>query len=222
MIPTDDPRHGTNRGYLAGCGEACCKAAHAAYRRDLRSRQYLAGGPLTVDATGTQRRIQALTALGWPGYWIDDEIGRVRTYTTNILAQRAHVLASTADLIADVYDRLSMTLPPTDTLAQRQVVSRARNLARRKGWPPPLAWDDIDDPTEHPTGWEYHEPTRTELLEEVLADGLGAAWACAQLGIKDESLQRWCANHGLTALYQQLAARDGERQPNQYAHEDAA
>lgn len=162
-----DVRHATNAGYLAGCREVCCRNAHAKYRRDLRARHYLAGvDSLRVDALGTRRRLQALAALGWPTEWIDSSIGRRRGYTSNILSSRQTVLKSTADLIDSAYESLSMSVPPTDTLPRRQVVSRTRNLAARRGWVPPLAWDDIDDP---------HELPATYILADLRIDKTSTA-----------------------------------------------
>ena len=37
-----------------------------------------------------------------------------------------------------------MTLPPQTDRFQRTAASRARNLARRHGWPPPLVLADLD------------------------------------------------------------------------------
>lgn len=144
MIAAEDPRHASNKGYVAGCREECCRTAHADYRRDLRTRQYLHGGALTVDGLGTRRRLQALVALGWSLHTVDRRLGRKVTYCHNLISRGGDVLASTAEAIATIYDELCMTLPPTDTVHQRQIVTRQKNVARRNGWAPPLAWDDID------------------------------------------------------------------------------
>lgn len=149
MTP-NDPRHGTSAGYCAGCRDACCRTAIADYARDLRTRQYLAGGSLLVDALGTKRRIRALMSLGWTGLQIDAALGRKRTYAVSILCGPQRVNRATADLVAEVFDRLAMRLPDDVPGANRQVISRMRAESIRKGWPPPLAYDDIDDPAEAP------------------------------------------------------------------------
>lgn len=145
MTP-DDPRHGTNAGYIAGCRLQCCKTAHADYRRKLYARQYIARGKMTVPAIGSQRRIRALQAIGWRITDIADALGLAshRGVCAPLwqLMNRDQVRRSTAERIAELYDRWCMTPGPA--------ASRNRGLAERRGWLPPLAWDDIDDPNERP------------------------------------------------------------------------
>lgn len=97
--------------------------------------------PSLVDATGTIRRVRALIALGWRHKDLKAETG----LATNVLAHRTGgtVHRDTADKVADVYDKLSMRLGPSDT---------NRTRAATRGYAPPLAWDDhdIDDPAARP------------------------------------------------------------------------
>lgn len=136
----DDPRHGTNAGYNAGCHLACCKAAHAAYRKGQRhghTGSY-------VDARGTHRRLQALSALGWSLADLSRACDRCDSWAVWVLrCSRVH--SGTASLVADLYERLCMTVPTGGYAA------RERRAAQAKGWAPPLAWDDIDT-DEAPTG----------------------------------------------------------------------
>lgn len=100
---------------------------------------------------GATRRLQALAAIGWPMTRVADETGL--HFVTLACVQRGAQNRIGAQLhrgIVAAYDRLHMTPGPS---------VRARNDAHRKGWAPPLAWDDIDDPNEIPTGVE---PTPTE------------------------------------------------------------
>ena len=205
MTP-DDPRHGTNRGYLAGCTEGCCRTAHADYRRHLRTRQYLAGGSLRVPTLGTHRRIQALMALGWPTPDIDKVIGRRPTYTANVLRCRdGQILRSTADLIGHAYDEMCMVKPTEDSLNRVQIVSRTRNLARRRGYVPPLGWNNIDDPDETPTGWAYTPSDRAVQLDELLADGAGLWEVLRALDVTQDTFQAWCGRHGHRDVYVRLS-----------------
>jgi transcriptional regulator len=95
-----------------------------------------------VSAAGTRRRIQALGAMGWSQHWIADQLGvtvqAVGSYRT---PKRARVFISTARTIRDLYEGRSMTTGPC---------VRAARWAKSRGWAPPLAWDNIDDPTEQP------------------------------------------------------------------------
>ncbi len=101
-----------------------------------------------VDATGTRRRIQALACLGWTLTSQAEHIGwKVSNYTS--LLGRGQVMKATADKVLALYEELSMKRAPAGLGS-----TRVRNLARARGWKPPLAWDDetIDDPAAKPIG----------------------------------------------------------------------
>jgi len=126
-------------------------------------------GTVPIDATGTRRRLQALSAVGWSGaklaaYLDLDPTGVTRMFT----AQR--ILARKARAVADVYDRLWNQAPPEGTQQDKAAATRARREAAAKGWPPPMAWDDdtIDDPTAAAEGagsdWRGSLPEGDELL----------------------------------------------------------
>ena len=160
MTP-DDPRHGTNAGaqeHVRTDTEVCqpCRDAHAAYKRSLWRKKYLLGvDNLYIPATGTIRRIRALQAMGWRFIDIDRALGRDpkgqgASLTHNITSQ-TKVHLNTYTQIADVYERLCMTFGPSK-------LGRTRALTR--GFIPPLMWDDIDNPDEQPTAWEYRERKR--------------------------------------------------------------
>lgn len=108
----------------------------------LAVRADLADGALT-SATGSVRRIRALQAMGWTLEDIGSRLGISKTNLGTIAAGVHGVTVATARKIAKVYDDLSMTYGPSD---------RTRSLAARRGWLPPLAWDDelIDDPSYQP------------------------------------------------------------------------
>ncbi|HEY0889348.1 MAG TPA: hypothetical protein VGE38_07045 [Nocardioides sp.] len=136
MTP-DDPRHGTPRGYSVHRedGEqpcAACKRAVAKYEQE-RQLDLLSGrGPRLVDSTGSIRRLRALAAIGWPWPALDlMPCGQVWQLT-----RRDTIRRDTAERIAEVYDRLSMTPGPS---------IRAVRRAAANGWAPPLAWNDIDN-----------------------------------------------------------------------------
>lgn len=155
----DDPRHGTTRGYHAGCHDICCRAAMARYEKAGRLARL--NGGRAVPAIGTQRRIQALMRLGWTSTDIATEAGwQHRNGVLRILnGQKGRptrwVERKTADTIAAIYARLSMQTPEmTPTRA------RTRARAERLGYAPPLAWDDIDNPDEQPQGTRTLRTTR--------------------------------------------------------------
>lgn len=101
-----------------------------------------------VDSTGSARRLQALSAIGWDSAMVADHIGVTPSRVRAIRAhERPEIHATTRNMISAAYDELSMTLPPDSMW-----VTRSRTWASRHGWPPPLAWDDdtIDDPEAKP------------------------------------------------------------------------
>lgn len=123
-----------------------CRARRAQYEKE---RRYYAerGQPLTVPAIGFKRRVRALAALGWTQKDIAAELGIATGNMSNRMTYAKSVTRRMHDAMCDIYDRLSMTLPP-DTMANR----RTRTMAHRAGWLPPLALEDsrIDDPTYRP------------------------------------------------------------------------
>lgn len=142
-----DPRCGSTAGYQAHYANntpLCvpCRTAQADWMRHYRTRLYLNGGPLTVDATGTRRRLRALACNGWTNDLLAARLGvsgsAVRAWTYNERVRR-----STVARVAALYDQL---------WDQPGASSRTAARAARAGWAPPLAWDDdtIDDPASRP------------------------------------------------------------------------
>jgi hypothetical protein len=106
-----------------------------------------------IDATGTQRRLQALAVLGWPMTQIAPHAGMAPTYVQRIL-RGDRVLASTFRAVRAAYDQLWNQQPSTETRAERISVTKTLAHARKNGWVSPLAWndDEIDDPKARPQG----------------------------------------------------------------------
>lgn len=121
------------------CGCPDCQA----WRR-LVGRYKRRNRPLTtVDATGTRRRIQALACLGHTPAALARSMGRAPASVQRTM-KRDRVTNATADEIRTLYDRWSNKPPAEDSPA----AIRCRKWAAKKGFAPPMAWDDdsIDDP----------------------------------------------------------------------------
>lgn len=97
-----------------------------------------------VSSLVARRQLQALSAIGWSLPELEARCG--------IPWQTLHSIRGGIVQITDVsrvtevdrlYRELSMTVGTN---------VRTRRGAARKGWAPPLAWDDITDPTEKPQG----------------------------------------------------------------------
>ena len=146
-----------------------------------RARVYLNRGPLMVDATGTIRRVHALMRMGWPTATIAGLCGWRTGEAVTALGYRTKVTAVTAAHVAVAYDALSMRLGPSDQVRQH---------AARQGWAPPLAWDNIDDPTERPsagggTNVRYQDPI---AVERVLSGDIPPYVTPAE---RREAVRRW-------------------------------
>lgn len=192
MTP-DDPRHGTTRGFHAGCREQCCRAAIARYEKGTKYRRH-AGITWAIPATGTQRRIQALMALGWTSTDIADACGWLhRNHVLRVLkGQKGKpcrwVERKTYRTVAVVFESLSMQIPPHTPYR-----ARCRSMARRKGYLPPLAWDNIDDPNESPNVGkqvDYHDRPVDEVVVLRLLSGERVPATASE---KVEAVRRWVA-----------------------------
>lgn len=124
---------------------------------------------------GTVRRLQA---LGWCG-WTRADIARVAGVQLTYSGQ--HVTDATAEAVARAYDLLWDVQPP-DTFDNTQ----ARRAARRLGWAPPLAWDDIDDPDATPQGVAAIRPLSIhKQVVELLEIGCSVTELPSRVGSRD-------------------------------------
>lgn len=180
------------------------RAHRAANLARWRTRSYINRGPLNVDSTGTSRRIRALMAIGWTAAGIAEH-GPWKTGDALLeLAKRDRVYIDNRDAVARIYDQLCMTPGPSD---------HTRRRALRKGWAPPLAWDDIDDPNETPeypdnqpakgrtneqrrADDEQWRAARIEDLRWMAANGEHIEFAARRLGITPGSVERFLERNG--------------------------
>lgn len=141
-----------------------------------RERVRLGLGPQHIDPMGTRRRLQGLFALGFTAVDVGHELGVSPSRVMQLAVgywEKTHV--DTAARVADLYKRWSMPIPaswggtgvamPTGWRADRQ-----RRWAKKKGWAPPLAWEDdtIDDPNSKPVGVEFGgRRVKDETLDEA-------------------------------------------------------
>lgn len=109
-----------------------------------------------VQAAGTRRRVQALLAMG---YTFEGLTALAQEYQPGIeighVVFSGYVLTTTRDAVVRLYDRLWMTLGPSN-------LNRARAL--KHGWALPGQWDgvDMDDL------WATPYPPRDDALEARL------------------------------------------------------
>lgn len=112
--------------------------------------QGASGGAVTVDATGTRRRAQALVAAGWPQAQLAARLGRSpRNFWVSVTRQRIEVATERA--VRKLYDQL-WRADPAGNGVTANAITRARNHATAHGWAPVGCWDDdtIDNPDAFP------------------------------------------------------------------------
>lgn len=163
MTP-DDPRHGTTYGWklhrLAGeetCGP--CRAAVAEYEYK-RSIDAILGRARVVPTHGVRRRVEALQAIGWSLTTIGEHMGMTPAVLQKAMTRSTCSRAQTLQRAIAAYEALSMSVP-SDPYANRR-----RIIAARKGYLPPLAWDDIDSDPEPSADTDDAEEVE-EVLDEV-------------------------------------------------------
>ena len=149
-----------------------------------------------IPAIGTQRRIQALMAAGWPQRRIADEAG-IDYHVVNLALRRDILEGLTARAIRDAYNRI-WNVNPVERGVQRRFADQAKRTAAANGWPLPAAWDeDIDDPAAEPNSGGP-VPRYIALAEDAAwleRQGYTREHAAARLGVSHSYLNtcisRW-------------------------------
>ena len=155
---------------------------------------------LAVDSwtnVGIQRRLQALSRIGWSMRAAAPVIG-VRVDSLKAIRKAEHrdfIRRDVAEKVAAAYETMSMQVQGG------RGATRARNDAMRNGWLPPLAWDDIDDPDErptavtelHPRSLAFHAQPVDEIVVARLMAGDDVPSTKAE---REEAVRRWVAAGG--------------------------
>ncbi len=182
--------HGTEG---KGCHCIPCRAANTAWKaKHARLTAYGLWQPYE-DATGTRRRIQALIWNGQSMAVLARRLGCQRREVRELLFIRRHVTPQTAEKIRALYRELWDQPPPGETPREKQAAAKARKYARARGWVPPLAWDNIDDPDSVPVpGWERGERRERGTLAaealDLIGFGLDLGQAAERLGVDRSTL----------------------------------
>lgn len=171
---------------------------------------------VTVDGTGTRRRLQALV---WAGYSITHQarlLGWTPSNLWHVAGGTCGVAHATAQQVADLYDRLALTPNRPTEWHAKAAATRARNYARQHGWVSALAWvdDSIDDPNAQPhTGTGGADPAdvdeqaitrailtpgtvtltraeRLELIRRLAARGRPDRYIALRAGVTPRTVQR--------------------------------
>lgn len=135
-----------------------------------------------IDATGSRRRVLALSAVGWSQQHLSVRLGlhpgRLSKVATGAVKK---VTVSRAREIDALYRELQEVPGPSNV---------ARRIATQRGWPPPVAWDDteIDDPaaTAHIRGGQV---VWIDLYRDYLDLGLSNDQIAERMGVTTESVE---------------------------------
>ena len=96
-----------------------------------------------VPARTAQRRIQALYAIGFNALQIAERAKLSASNEVPRILSASRITKRVDEQIAEAYDAMSMKPPTPSNRYEKAAITRAKNLARERGWHPPLAWDDI-------------------------------------------------------------------------------
>lgn len=216
-----DSKCGTTQGYDAHMRDrtepcADCRSAAAAYEYRRRIDGIL-GRTRTEHNVGTSRRIQALVALGYTFGQIGAAVGRSQDWAAKIAHRRDSIVrTTTANRVDELYRDWCMKEPDVSTGKKKWAAAYARSTARKHGWAPPLAWDDIDDPDEQPN----LGGNSVDHIDHVIVDRLVAGERVVSTSAeKVEAMRRWLAGGGSERA---LCKAHGWKDGRYVAREDGA
>lgn len=149
-----------------------------------------ANGWSLVDATGSIRRVRALSSLGWTGRDIATGLRISRPTVTRLLAGTFEVASGVRDAVTVGYRRMLTQAPPARTSRQRTDSAMTRRRAAEKGWVGPLAWEDIDN-DEQPLELEPWEAGPViDTIRDLEHQGLTRDGIAGRLGVKRRTVDR--------------------------------
>jgi lambda repressor-like predicted transcriptional regulator len=118
-----------------------------------------------VPRTGAVRRIQALLAIGWTHQLMSKRMDQGGNWTANFVHQKGQWVTRRNHLrVVALYDALWNIPGPS---------AATRRRAARKGYLPPLAWDD--DSIDDPAAWG-NVTVENDTFDEVMVERLMAAF----------------------------------------------
>ena len=125
-----------------------------------QARRLLVLTPATVEqlsprrnAVGAQRRLRALTAIGYPAVALAAQLGVAPSTVRKLLSGHAKTVSPPLNhAVRALYDQVWDQPPAERTGAERRAATAARTRAAHSGWPAPMGLDDdrIDDPSYRP------------------------------------------------------------------------
>lgn len=156
-----------------------------------------------VNPIGSQRRFQALVALGWPTLHTAKRAG-LHPSNRNTIFKAASMRASTAQRIAVVYDELRVQSPAKHGVSAVSI-KRAKKLAAERRWPTVAYWADRMDVIDDPDFEPLYGVTKRELIAQdaswvMRTTGLDKAAAAERLGVSKAYVEHAFRDHPEYAL----------------------
>jgi hypothetical protein len=155
--------------------------------------------PGRVDPTGTRRRIQALSAIGWPLKELGQHVGIKPDNVRRILVRGQKVYGTTAQATIDAYERLRNDKPRKHGVSKLGVARALRNSQQHR-WAPPKYWDQHPGAIDDPHFESMYRVTRRELIAQdahwvMSTAGLDRAAAAERLGVDKSYIDHAFRDH---------------------------
>ena len=165
--PTDHKHGDTLTCYVRHkCRCEPCRAARRARVPYERRTRMTKGHDVWIDATGIRRRLQALAVAGWAPADVSERCGSHYRHLTKIRSgDLKQVRISTARRIEPVYRELIMQV------RDDRAAKITKFSARRNGWVPALAWNDIDRDAEPVVANNRNRGEYDPIAVELAASG---------------------------------------------------
>lgn len=181
-----------------------CTSAHSRGNEMARLRK-LRGQSNLIAAAGTQRRIRALCVTGWSYRAIAEQAGLCKSVVSRLAREDLRTVnVATAKFVREIYDEMWRGPQILDRPA-----ARARGDALRKGWVPPLSWDDGAGPhgIDNPDATPVVATGRRDMIGEIrhlASQGAGIQELMAQLGVTRSAIDKACRRAGDPELWQKI------------------
>lgn len=119
------------------------------------------------------RKLQALVAIGWTQAELAHRLDLSPSNMKPIITGSRPIYTSTDKKVDQLFRQLQNTPGRSDL---------ARDRAKRLKWLPPLAWDDIDDPSERPQHEHIRKESRAyKIHPEDLLELIRLGWTPAEI-----------------------------------------
>ncbi|MEU0818878.1 hypothetical protein [Streptomyces mirabilis] len=155
--------------------------------------------PGRVDPTGTRRRIQALSAIGWPLKELGPHVGIKPDNVRRILIRGQKVYGTTAMATIDAYERLRNDRPRKHGVSKLGVARALRNSQQHR-WAPPKYWDQHPGAIDDPHFESMYRVTRREIIAQdanwiMTTVGLDRAATAERLGVDKSYIDHAFRDH---------------------------